>query len=109
MQTRLTLLGGQSAIRATFRSIHGDNGSGNLFPAITSDRISCSLPVLPKETKINREMKSGRRKAFVPGFLSRGLLDFVPEGLKDRSQAIYCLVSARKREPSRRVRYDWVR
>ena len=37
MQTRLTLLGeGQSAIRATFRSSHGDNGSGNLFPTIPS-------------------------------------------------------------------------
>jgi hypothetical protein len=40
---------GQSAIRATFRSIHGDNGSGNLFPTITNDRISCSLPVLPNK------------------------------------------------------------
>ncbi len=27
---------------------------------------------------------------------------FVPEGLNDRSQAIYCLVFARKREPSRK-------
>jgi hypothetical protein len=33
MQTRLTFVGeGQSATRATFRSIHGDNGSANLFP-----------------------------------------------------------------------------
>jgi len=41
MQTRLTLLGeGQSAIRATFRSIHQDNGNGNLFPTITNDRIT---------------------------------------------------------------------
>jgi hypothetical protein len=37
----------------------------------------------------------------------RDLSDFVPEGLNDRSQAIYCLVSVRKREPSRRARYDW--
>jgi hypothetical protein len=56
MQTRLTLLGeGQSAIRATFRSVPGDNRSGNLFPTITSDRISCSLSVLSKEIKNNRE------------------------------------------------------
>ena len=33
----------------------------------------------------------------------------VPEGLSDRSQAIYCLVSVQKREPSGRARYDWVR
>jgi hypothetical protein len=28
--------------------------------------------------------------------------DFVPGGLSDGSQAIYCLVSVQKREPSRR-------
>ncbi len=33
----------------------------------------------------------------------------VPEGQNDRSQAIYCLVFARKPKPSRRARYDWVR
>jgi hypothetical protein len=36
----------------------------------------------------------------------RGLPDFVPEGLKDRSQAIHCLEFVRKRAPCRRVRYD---
>jgi hypothetical protein len=34
---------------------------------------------------------------------------FVPEGLNDRSQAIYCLVSVQKGEPSHRARYDRVR
>ncbi len=33
----------------------------------------------------------------------------VEEGQNDRSQAIYCLVFARKPKPSRRARYDWVR
>jgi hypothetical protein len=33
---------------------------------------------------------------------AEGLADFVPEGLDDRSQAIYCLVSVSKRDPSRR-------
>src|SRR5258708_15856077 len=37
------------------------------------------------------------------------LSDFVPKGLSDGSQAIYCLVSVQKREPSRRARNDWVR
>jgi|HubBroStandDraft_2_1064218.scaffolds.fasta_scaffold119561_2 hypothetical protein len=31
------------------------------------------------------------------GFVRAGLSDFVPEGLNDSSQAIYCLVSVRKR------------
>jgi hypothetical protein len=40
---------------------------------------------------------------FASRTLSRmDLSDFVPEGLNERSQAIYCLVSMRKREPSRR-------
>ena len=39
----------------------------------------------------------------------KGFSDFVPEGLNDGSQAIYCLVSVQKREPPRRARYDWVR
>ncbi len=49
--------------------------------------------------------------------LETELSEFVPEGLNDRSdstelaevQAIYCLVSVQKGEPSRRERYDWVR
>jgi hypothetical protein len=32
--------------------------------------------------------------------------DFVPEGLIDRSQAVYCLEYVQKRDPSRRVRYE---
>jgi hypothetical protein len=31
-----------------------------------------------------------------------GLSDFVPEGLNDRSQAIYCLEFVQNRDPSRR-------
>src|SRR5258707_14295359 len=37
------------------------------------------------------------------------LSDFVPKGLSDGRQAIYCLVSVQKREPSSRGRYDWGR
>jgi hypothetical protein len=33
---------------------------------------------------------------------------FVPKGLNEGSQAIYCLECVRKREPSRRARCDWV-
>jgi hypothetical protein len=33
---------------------------------------------------------------------SRRLEGFVPEGLNDRSQAIYCLVFVQKKDPSRR-------
>ena len=41
--------GGSVSDRATFRSTHGDNRRGNLFPSITNDRISCSLSVPPEE------------------------------------------------------------
>jgi hypothetical protein len=44
-----------------------------------------------------------RKRGQVRGFVvPKGLEDFVPEGLDDRSQAIYCLECFQKRDPSRR-------
>jgi hypothetical protein len=84
-------------------SIDEDSSLVTLFPAEAtaalrgfqsllkpnSDRWDCSRPILP------------------PKYCTvLWLSDFVPAGLNDRSQAIYCLVSAQKGEPSRRERYD---
>ncbi len=62
--------------------------------------------------KVATRLNSSKSRYEVPGNEEnqipsrRDASDFVPEGLDDGSQAIYCLVSVQKGEPSRRARYD---
>jgi len=74
-------------------------------------RSWCAVPVnAPSRGRAHRARRKMECWSVDESFAHRGRTGRpVPEGLSDRSQAIYRLVSVQEGEPSRRARYDWVR
>jgi hypothetical protein len=82
-------------------SIDEDSSLLSLFPVEATGTLR-ALPITPKPNAFSRDCSRLI-------LLAKLLRDFVPKGPDEGSQAIYCLVSMQKGEPSRRERYDWVR